>query len=647
MFTFVSTDEDGLPQKRKQTQKACKTCRKRKKRCHHAEPGQESNMAPPARSGEPSTTTPMAIAIGGSPPSSTIHPHSDGAIATPATHRSSFHEDGSPQFVGDLNPEGVFLTANIPTSPAGAARPDGVGVWLSHSAAHALLGRNATTQSRVTDSFRSKLLLPYIEDQCLRLLPARQDIRQLQRIYWEEIAPIFPVLDRAAFEVLQDNSPEKVILTQAICLAASFSSKATKFLNLANLSVLSHKDFVDSLLLAMRLGVNFGQPYDTLVSIQAFALISLFTQLSTDRHLSTDFTGRAVSFSHTAGLHLKLQVDRRDGHYLRRLFLCVWALDRLNAAFHGRPVLIHERDFDFDLEPCFVEQEPCFQLFLRNVLLLDQVIHLYRPIKDASPPSWEHEFPTFEELVNASGATRVNSNLLATIETLYHAVAMLSYRPQEPLQECSRNTTSYLRQTLAAIKVTSLVGQEFRGQLSMLPIVPYAVSLSLRASYRDLRISKAPIFQTRARRQLLATCALLKGIGQVYQSANNIADLAEQIIREMGKVVTQFMNTQQTEDSEDRELDGVNGHNVGLAESLAQRRKLSLFDAYGRAPNNVTNITVGQTDEANTNWDSVSFDASLFDNVPDFDIFEHLNPDFDLAAIDATFIENADLSFPV
>jgi len=27
-----------------------------------------------------------------------------------------------------------------------------------------------------------------------------------------------------------------------------------------------------------------------------------------------------------------------------RVFCCVWALDKLNAAFHGRPVLVHERD---------------------------------------------------------------------------------------------------------------------------------------------------------------------------------------------------------------------------------------------------------------------------------------------------------------
>src|SRR5947209_4918888 len=118
----------------------------------------------------------------------------------------------------------------------------------------------------------------------------------------------------------------------------------------------------------------------------------------------------------------------------------------------------------------------------------------------------------------AEGLRSLTSFLQATIETLYHAVAMLSCRSQS-LQEPPRSSASYVRQSLSAARVTTIVGEEFHGQLSLLPIVPYAVSLSLRISYRDLRLSKAPIFRTRARRQLLANCAILRELGNIFWSA--------------------------------------------------------------------------------------------------------------------------------
>src|SRR5271156_2293274 len=37
MFKFVDSNSDGLPQKRKQSQRACQRCRKGKRRCEHHE----------------------------------------------------------------------------------------------------------------------------------------------------------------------------------------------------------------------------------------------------------------------------------------------------------------------------------------------------------------------------------------------------------------------------------------------------------------------------------------------------------------------------------------------------------------------------------------------------------------------------------
>jgi hypothetical protein len=110
-----------------------------------------------------------------------------------------------------------------------------------------------------------------------------------------------------------------------------------------------------------------------------------------------------------------------------RLFCCVWALDKLNAAFHGRPVMMHERDIGRDLEACFSQQEPCFQLFLRTVSLLDKVIGLYRPRQDPSVMP-EHDFPLFEDLVERSDALYIDSQYLAlAARSLIHVSRFWSY----------------------------------------------------------------------------------------------------------------------------------------------------------------------------------------------------------------------------
>ncbi|KAK7715990.1 hypothetical protein SLS57_006741 [Botryosphaeria dothidea] len=86
-------------------------------------------------------------------------------------------------------------------------------------------------------------------------------------------------------------------------------------------------------------------------------------------------------------------------------------------------------------------------------------------------PSNNEIFPNFEDLVYSSGAHSVNIQSIA-----------------------------YVRQTLSAGRVAAIVCEDLDEHISLLPIVPYAVSLSLRVFYRDLRLSKATIFRISSRR---------------------------------------------------------------------------------------------------------------------------------------------------
>ena len=362
-----------------------------------------------------------------SPTNLSIH-HSSGQQASPGTSSVSInpalHGDNTggedSRFVGDLNPESIFLAATSPSSTHGAGESDRVGVWLSRRVMESITSTQAMLALKqshsnslyAADPMISTVLVPYLGDQCLRLLPKSADFEGLSDIYFKEVHPIFPVLDEESFQALQEGSPAKVLLKQAICLAASTNKRTTKLLNLSTGSTACHKDFAEQTSQAIQTSINLGLVKDELVLIQVLALLSFFTQLSDNRHSSAELAARAISYAHTVGLHLQTNTSRKDHIYVTRLFCCIWALDRLNAAFHGRPVLMHERDFGRNLESCFQQQEGCFQLLLRTVSLLDKVIELYRPMADGSEVSWESDFPTFEELLLTSGALRVKSHLL-------------------------------------------------------------------------------------------------------------------------------------------------------------------------------------------------------------------------------------------
>jgi len=200
------------------------------------------------------------------------------------------------------------------------------------------------------------------------------------------------------------------------------------------------------------------------------------------------------------------------------------------------------------------------------------------------------------------------------VETLYHAVAMLSCRSHN-LQEPMRSSSSYVRQNLSASKVTSMVAEDFHGRLSL--IVPYSVSLALRVFYRELRFTKVPLFRSRARRQLQMNCTILRELGEIFGVASSIADLAEQTLSEMDKAYSSIVQQQESKNGEE------NGEQH-MSLSMETSRPL-------QSPATPISVTLAAS----------SIDWATWDNIPDFDfdIFQHFDPNFDLDAVDAALAD--------
>lgn len=115
---------------------------------------------------------------------------------------------------------------------------------------------------------------------------------------------------------------------------------------------LSYGEFGTRILAAMGMSVEICLVTDKIVLISALALMSFFVEGPEGRELSTHHCGKAMQYVHSLGVHLQGQHPNQVDQQAVSLFCCIWALDRLNAAFHGRPVLMHQRDIGRDVEEC-------------------------------------------------------------------------------------------------------------------------------------------------------------------------------------------------------------------------------------------------------------------------------------------------------
>lgn len=331
---------------------------------------------------------------------STTHISTPEDKSHPTDSHSNHNDD---RFVGDLNPEGAFL-ADSPATSRGHAESNAVGVWYSR--------RN--NGGSLTPELASAVSIDYEVHQFLAVLPKNEDYEHLERIYIRDVHRILPVMNLDILR-MPTSTISQVLCKQAICLAAGSNPSARPYLTLGQGSsaVLSHSEFALRLSSAIRKALSLGLVKDRVQAVAIMVILSLYTHFSQDRHLSAELAAQAVSNAQTVGLHLQNPPARsEDPAYLTRLFCCVWAMDQLNAAFHGRPVMIHERDLGRDMVECIREQDSCFRLFLEIVVLLGCIIDLYRPAAKNTGCVVMEDFPSFDSLVEKSKALGVESRLL-------------------------------------------------------------------------------------------------------------------------------------------------------------------------------------------------------------------------------------------
>lgn len=151
-----------------------------------------------------------------------------------------------------------------------------------------------------------------------------------------------------------------------------------------------------------------------------------------------------------------------------------------------------------------------------------------------------------------------------------------------------------------------------------MPIIAYGVSLSLSVAYQKLRYSNIPMYRNRGKQAFQKNTQLLKSLGDTFWTAKVMAAMAEQVLQEMNKAVASLASQEPQLGDTLRRMDAPTGDGnattaVGLDESILPRE-----DVNG------------------------SITPSFLGTIPDLDVFGHLDPTFDLGAVDAALEGNLD-----
>lgn len=327
--------------------------------------------------------------------------------------------------MGDLSPEAFFLA----TSSAGrlsrqpnVLRHEHVGVWLGRNPRNSQDDDNSddnndliekepgTTTPSVLRLTTLQTLISDLRKECLAILPPPYEFKLLFNLFFTKIDPIFPILQGENLD--QHGIMESLALKQCICLVAALDPAMEKHLRLPCVErVLTPIEFRAKIAAMLKQSLHLGFIKDKMVLLQVCALMAMYVDKPGCSELSSHFCSQAVHHSQTLGLHMgwpRSQVCT-GGEKSRRIFWCVWVLDRLNAATNGRPILIHKQDMDKRVTESFHLQAPSFKLMIRITQFLDETISLYRP---------QVQFPiightqTFEELVEVTGALNIGNGLL-------------------------------------------------------------------------------------------------------------------------------------------------------------------------------------------------------------------------------------------
>ena len=516
--------------KRRRVPRACLDCQKRKKRCRHTFDHFTVDTSLEDTRGK---------ARGGSAAVDSTVPAPDPLETV--------------RFIGDLNPESILT--DLSNKPEGVTRSSRIGVWIeatnreeyppSVAGDKDIKYKDTASPQRGKDRplVSNKYQQLYLQEiGAFRELP-QQTTDALISTYFACFDQILPLFDDGKFLAKLREGSASTFLVQAICLAACKSEDATHYLRLSDDGpVLPPMAFARALYTGLDAAMKADMEPDRVTRIQILALLSLHNDGPGGLERASMHLAQALHHAHTIGIHIQAH-GRHARDHPRLLYWSLWSLDKLNACIGGRPIMIADRDMDIPRP--ILDGDKTFQTFavwLSLSDLLAEVIAFYRPTAKHDITGWEDGFPTFEEIAGAKSlepSHRSRSSpipichltpteqQLDILELFYNAIAILACRAGNP------STASYKRRVSAAARIQEITNAETESPIPGLPLLPYAVSLSLTVAYRVSRNSRPGSERNGAQADLTSRCEILERLSRRWYQAEAMANVGRKALRSL------------------------------------------------------------------------------------------------------------------
>lgn len=308
-------------------------------------------------------------------------------------------EMSTPRFIGDLNPEARLLGEPISPEASEDMETGETGVWVQPQLLTPPEIGPGSSDGTSTYSGSPKMSA---QARIVSDLVSEITIYALSNIFFANIHPTIPLLNEEEYRqgLLQGTIPMSLVHT--VCLIAAKDIEARGFLKLltSGESLVSIRNFCTALHTCIMTELTQRAAIQKLTLIRILGLLSLHHQGSDGAEQASSCLVQAVHHAQTMGLQLR-QPQRKESHSdLKRLFWCLWTLDRLNAAIHSRPCCMADVDIDMDDLTPEESGSRAFDVWLRISKLLNKVIALYRPSSCGAMVEVESEFLGFEAIVD-------------------------------------------------------------------------------------------------------------------------------------------------------------------------------------------------------------------------------------------------------
>ncbi|KAI1385002.1 uncharacterized protein F4822DRAFT_380028 [Hypoxylon trugodes] len=559
---FLGDHGNGNGAKRSQVRRACDACRKGKRKCRHVPEGTS------VQSEEDMVNETMIAEVlldDRNPPEPETYqlpdlPNFKGTYGE--NQQSSLVSSPRPvlPFTGPSSARSLLLSAYVAPNTVG---PSPVEMDGAYNLPHSRLLRPSFQDMRAPASERRpgvrpgylpmvvRAVLPYLEIECLQVLPPQPDLDALIQIFKEEVHPILPIVDfstRALTEPANRENPASIVLRQAICLAACKNDSARQHLHLpdceeAPTPSYTPRLFADRLFGVLKIAQDIGLVDDRLELIQVLALMTFHSYGIDGDDEVARLCGQSVHYAFSVGLHYPSRPEDPIPEIRRVELLCsLFALDKIVAVITGRPAMIRSNEICLPAhnDDVLKSISPGLALLYRLCQMLDRVLDLYRaraPDELAREDCiWEASWPEFDDLARECNIQVLQPSLQACLELFYHTIGIISYRPpQAPIGEERTSETTPLPTIQSAKIRNKYCAQKILLLLSMgtskFPFVPYAASLSLTVTLRNMQQTTLESTRMMAKKDVETNINLLEGLIDMYWHAESAATIARQIFQ--------------------------------------------------------------------------------------------------------------------